>query len=142
MLNQHITDNRDIDTVLEAGEDREEMILFFSIASRDFDKDLVILKKVFHQLEQMTQSENVYKFSERATLAAGWWFYDVSLKRDSIQRMFQLLLPNSIYENKKAATVNIVDTLQDKIKKDGSDARIKMFGDIPAAAGLWSWLLR
>lgn len=57
MLNQYITDNRDIDTVLEAGEDREEMILFFSIASRDFDKDLVILKKVFHQLEQMTQSE-------------------------------------------------------------------------------------
>ncbi len=126
--------------MLEAGEDREEMILFFSIPSRDFDKDLVILKKVLHQLEQMTQSENAYKFSERATLAG--WFYDVSLKRDFIQRMFQLLLHYGNHKNKKAATMNIVDTLQEQIKKDGSDARIKRFGDIPAAAGLWSWLLR
>lgn len=143
LLNQYITHNRDIDIVLEAGEDEEEMILFFSIASIDFDKDLVILKKVLHQYEQMTHSENAYKFSERATLAAGWWFYDVSLKRDFIQKMFQLLLPYSIqHKNKKAATMKIVDTFQDQIKKDGSDARIKMFGDIPVAAGLWSWLLR
>jgi hypothetical protein len=129
--------------VLEAEEDQEEMILFFSIASRDFDKDLVILKKVLHQFEQMTHSENAYKFSERATLAAGWWFYDVSLKRNFIQRMFQLLLPYNVHhKNKKTATIKIVDTFQDRIKKDGSDARIKMFGDIPVAAGLWIWLLR
>jgi hypothetical protein len=87
----YITDKQDIDIVLEAGEDKEEMILFFSIVSRDFDKDLVILKKVLHQFEQMTHLQNAYKFSEKATLAAGWWFYDVSLKRDLIQRMFQLL---------------------------------------------------
>jgi hypothetical protein len=55
----------------------DEMIPFFSIASRDFDQDLVILKKVLHQFEQRTHSENAYKFSERATLAAGWWFYDM-----------------------------------------------------------------
>jgi hypothetical protein len=55
--------------VLEAGEDKEEMIPFFSIASREFDKDLDILKKVLHQFEQMTHSENAYKLSERATLA-------------------------------------------------------------------------
>jgi hypothetical protein len=79
--------------VLEAGEDKEEMIPFFSIASRDFDKDLVILKKVLHQFEQRTHSENAYKFSERATLAAGWWFYDIFFKRDFIQMVFQLLLP-------------------------------------------------
>jgi hypothetical protein len=68
-----------MDAVLEAGEDKEEMIPFFSIASKDFDKDLVILKKVLHQFEQRTHSENAYKFSQRATLAAGWWFYDVIL---------------------------------------------------------------
>jgi hypothetical protein len=48
------------------------MIPFFSIASRDFDKDLIILKKVLHQFEQKTHSENAYKFSERAILDAGW----------------------------------------------------------------------
>ena|SRR6187200_2820065 len=121
----------------------EEMIPFFSIASKNFDQDLVILKKVLHQFEQRTHSENAYKFSERATLAAGWWFYDVFFKRDFVQKIFQLLLPpNYSQKNKKAATLKIVDTFQDQIKKNGSDARIKMFGDIPIAAGWWSWLLR
>jgi len=84
-----------------------------------------------------------YRFSERATLAAGWWFYDVSLTRNFIQRVFQLLLPYNIqHKNKKAATLKIVDTFQDQIKKNGSDARIKMYGDIPLAAGWWSWLLK
>jgi hypothetical protein len=113
----------------------DEMIPFLSIASRDFDKDLIILKKVLHQFEQRTHSENAYKFSERATLAAGWWFYEVFFKRDFVQKIFQLLSrPNFLHKNKKAATIKIVDTFQDQIKKNGSDARIKMFGDIPFAA--------
>jgi hypothetical protein len=69
--------------------------------------------------------------------------YDVSLTRNFIQRVFQLLLPYNIkHKNKKAATLKIVDTFQDQIKKNGSDARIKMFGDIPVPAGWWSWLLK
>jgi hypothetical protein len=130
-----VLDNRD------NNHDIDEMIPFFSIASRDFDKELVILKKVLHQFEQRTHSENAYKFSEKATLAAGWWFYDVFFKRDFVQKIFQLLMPaNSLHKNKKAATLKIVDTFQEQIKKNGSDARIKMFGDIPVAAGSWSWL--
>ena len=121
----------------------DEMIPFFSIASRDFDQDLVILKKVLHQFEQRTHSENAYKFSERATLAAGWWFYDVFFNRDFIQNIFELLLPHNFsHNNKKAATIKIVDTFQDQIKKNGSDARIKVFGDIPFATPWWSWLFR
>ena len=84
-----VLDNRDNN---QAKEDDNEMIPFFSIASRDFDKDLAILKKVLYQFEQRTHS--AYKFSERATLlAAGWWFYDVFFKRDFIRKIFQLLLP-------------------------------------------------
>ena len=45
------------------------------------------------------------------------------------------------HRNKKAATIKIVGTFQDQIKKNGSDARIKMYGDVPVAAGWWSWLL-
>lgn len=124
-------------------QDYDEMIPFFSIASKNFDQDLVILKKVLHQFEQRTHSENAYKFSERATLAAGWWFYDVFFKRDFVQKIFQLLLPpNYSHKNKKAARLKIVDIFQDQIKKNGSDARMKMFGDTPIAAGWWSWLLR
>jgi hypothetical protein len=83
-----VLDNSD-----KQGEDSDEMIPFFNIASREFEKDLVILKKVLHQFEQRTHSENAYKFSERATLAAGWWFYDVFFKFDFVQRIFQQLLP-------------------------------------------------
>jgi hypothetical protein len=45
------------------------------------------------------------------------------------------LSPNISHRDKKAATLKIVDIFQDQIKKNGSDARIKMFGDIPFAAG-------
>jgi hypothetical protein len=123
----------------------DEMIPFFSIASKDFDQDLTILKKVLHQFEQRTHSENAYKFSQRATLAAGWWFYDVFFKRDFVQKIFQLVLTPGFppSNDKKAAAIKIVvDTFQDQIKKNGSDARIKMFGDIPFATGWWSWLFR
>jgi hypothetical protein len=121
----------------------ETMIPFFSIASRDFDQDLTILKKVLHQFEQKTHSENAYKFSQKATLAAGWWFYEVFFKPDFVQKIFQLILSPGISPNdRKAARLKIVDTFQDQIKKDGSDARIKMFGDIPFATPWWSWLLR
>jgi hypothetical protein len=121
----------------------DEMIPFFSIASKDFEQDLIILKKVLHQFEQRAHSENAYKFSQRATLAAGWWFYDVFFKRDFVQKIFQLVLPPGFPPNdKKAAAIKIVDTFQDQIKKNGSDARIKMFDDIPFATAWWSWLFR
>jgi hypothetical protein len=55
------------------------------------------------------------------------------------QKQCGLTFPSN---NKKAATIKIVDTFQDQIKKNGSDARIKMFGDIPFATPWWSWLFR
>jgi hypothetical protein len=59
------------------------MIPFFGVASRDFDKDLIILKKVLYQFEQRTHSENAYKFSQRATLLAavdgGFMMYSLNV---------------------------------------------------------------
>jgi len=110
----------------------EEMIPFFTVASKDFDEDLTILKKVLYQFEQRTHSENAYKFSQRATMAAGWWFYDIFFKVDFVQKIFQICLPPGFSpHNKKAAGIKIVHMFQSQIKKNGSDARIKMFGDIP-----------
>jgi hypothetical protein len=53
-------------------DNKEEMVPFFSVASRDFERDLDILKKILYQFEQRTHSENAYIFSKRATMAAGW----------------------------------------------------------------------
>jgi hypothetical protein len=45
----------------------EEIIPFFSVASKDFEQDLIILKKILHQFEQQTYSdENAYKLGQRA----------------------------------------------------------------------------
>jgi hypothetical protein len=40
------------------------------------------IKKILYQFEQRTHSENAYIFSKRATMAAGWWFYDILFKPD------------------------------------------------------------
>jgi hypothetical protein len=131
-----------MDVVLEAGEDQYEMIPFFSMASR-LRQRLGYIEKSFTSIRAKDTFRKCFKFSERATLAAGWWFYYVSLTRNFIQRVFQLLLPYNIqHKNKKTATLKIVDTFQDQIKKNDSDARIKMYGDVPIAAGWWSWLLK
>ena len=120
----------------------EEMIPFFSIASRDFERDLGVLKKILYQFEQRTHSENAYIFSPRAEMAAGWWFYDVLLTRDFLQKIFQIILPDGFPNNKKSASIKIVDTFQEQLRKNGSEARVRMHGDMPFAAPWWSWLMR
>jgi hypothetical protein len=57
---------------MEGDAEPNEMISFLSIASREFEKDLNALKLVMNQIEKRTHSENAYRFSERAEMAAGW----------------------------------------------------------------------
>jgi hypothetical protein len=76
-------------------------------------------------------------------LAAGWWFYEVFFKPDFVQKVLQLAMPSSFPpRDKKAAAIKIVDIFQSQIKKNGSDAKIKMYGNIPIATPWWSWLFR
>ena len=47
-------------------QDYEEMIPFFSIASKNFDQNLVILKKVLHQLsKECTQKMHINSVREQ-----------------------------------------------------------------------------
>lgn len=73
---------------MEARGERNQMIPFLSIASREFEKDLNALKLVMSQLEKRTHSENAYRFSERAQMAAGWWFYDVYVTQEVLTKNF------------------------------------------------------
>jgi hypothetical protein len=129
---------------MEAGAERNQMIPFISIASREFEKDLNALKLVLSQLEKRTHSEDAYRFSERAEMAAGWWFYDVFVMPEFLQRIFQIVVPREELssQDKKSATIKLVDMFQLQLKKNGSDARVKMHGDIPFAAPWWAWLMR
>jgi hypothetical protein len=129
---------------MEASGERNQMIPFLTIASREFEKDLDAVRLVLSQLEKRTHSENAYRLSERAEMAAGWWFYDVFVTAEFLQRIFQIILPHEEFSsrNKKSATIKIVDMFQAQMNKNGSEARVKMHGDIPFAAPWWAWLMR
>jgi hypothetical protein len=129
---------------MESDAERNQMIPFLSIGSREFERDLNALKLVMNQLEKRAHSENAYRFSERAQMAAGWWFYDVFVTQEFLQKIFQIFLPQEEFasRDKKSATIKIVDMFQSQMRKNGSEARVKMHGDIPFAAPWWSWLMR
>jgi hypothetical protein len=120
---------------------RQEFFPLLSVVSNNFEKDLQIVKNVLAASEKMTHTEHAYKLSERAEMAAGWWFYDVFVTPDFLQKVFQQILPPDIHD-RKTATIKIVDAFQEQLRKYGSEAKIKIHGDIPFAAPWWAWLMR
>jgi hypothetical protein len=90
--------------------------------------------------EKMTHAENGFKLSERAEMAAGWWFYDIFVTPDFLQKLFQQLVPEGVHD-RKTATIKIVDFFQGQLRNYGSEAKIEMYGDIPFAAPWWAWLM-
>lgn len=117
------------------------MFPIFSIVSNNFEKDLDIAKRIFSGLQDMTHAQGGFKLSDRAVLAAGWWFYDIYFTPEFAKKMFETIVPPEIH-NMKGATIRIIDSLQGQLKKYGSEAKIKMHGDIPFAAPWWAWLMK
>jgi hypothetical protein len=124
------------------GASENEMIPFLTIVSNNFEQDLAAVRQVLSQFEKRVHSEGGYKLSDRAEMAAGWWFYDVFVTQEFLQRIFQATLPSGSIRDKKSATLQIVDVFQDQLKKNGSEAKVKMHGDMPFAAPWWAWLMR
>lgn len=119
----------------------QEMFPFFTVVSNNFEKDLDMINRMFSAFEKMTHTDVGFKLSERAEMAAGWWFYDVFVNEEFATKIFQTILPAGV-RDKKSATIKIVDAFQDQLRKYGSEAKIKMHGDIPFAAPWWAWLMR
>jgi hypothetical protein len=120
---------------------KEEYMPFLTVVSNNFEKDLSLVKNMLATSEKMTHAENGFKLSERAEMAAGWWFYDIFVTCDFLQKVFQQLVPEGVHD-RKTATTKIVDFFQGQLRKYGSEAKIKMHGDIPFAAPWWAWLMR
>lgn len=114
---------------------------FFTIVSNNFEKDLDVVKRIFSGFEKITHVDHGFKLSERAEMAAGWWFYDIFVTQDFAAKIFRQLIPEGV-RNKKTAAIKIIDHFQDQLRKYGSEAKIKMHGDIPFAAPWWAWLMR
>ncbi|HZT35413.1 MAG TPA: hypothetical protein VFA15_05815 [Nitrososphaera sp.] len=102
----------------------EEMLPIFSIASNNFDRDLMLVKTLFSGLEHLAQTEHGFRLSERAILAAGWWFYDVYCTPDFATNLFETVLPSGL--GTARATTKITEALQGQLLKYGSGAAIKI----------------
>jgi hypothetical protein len=111
------------------------MFPFFTVVSNNFEKDLDIVKRIFSSFEMMTHTENGFKLSERAEMAAGWWFYDIFVSENFATKIFQTILPERV-RDKKSATLKIVDAFQEQLRKYGSEAKIKMHGDLRICCAL------
>lgn len=119
-----------------------EMIPLLTVMSTNFEKDLEIIKHLLAQLEKTTHLEEVYRFSSRAEMAAGWWFYDIFVSPAFLQKLFELVLPSGASKDKKSASTKMVKMFQEQINRNGSEARVKMHGDVPFAGPWWAWLMR
>jgi len=119
----------------------QAMFPFFTIVSNNFEKDLEIIKRMFSAFEKMTHTEHGFRLSERAEMAAGWWFYDIFVNQEFATKIFQMIIPDGV-RDKKSATTRIIDSFQEQLRKYGSEAKIKMHGDLPFAAPWWAWLMR
>ena len=113
----------------------------FTIVSNSFEKDLDIVKRIFSDFGKQIHAGNGFKLSERAEMAAGWWFYDVHVTQEFASNLFQRILPTNTHD-KKTATIKIIDVFQDQLRRRGSEAKIKMHGDITFAGPRWAWLMR
>jgi hypothetical protein len=133
--------NQQILVVSEEESPRREMVPFLSVISNNFEKDLATVRKILFQLEQRSHSDNGYRLSERAEMAAGWWFYDIFVTSEFAQKIFEIFVPSKV-RSQKTATIMIVDAIQKQLKANGSEARIRMYGDKPFAAPWWAWLMK
>lgn len=117
------------------------MFPIFSIVSNNFERDLEVVRSIFYGLEKMTHTNQGFKLSDRAEQAAGWWFYDVYFNEEFARKAFEAILPPHT-RNMEDATRRIIESLQHQLQKLGSEAKIKMHGDMPFAAPWWAWLMK
>lgn len=122
-------------------DDTQQMFPIFSIVSNNFEKDLEVVMSIFSGLEKRTHTSQGFKLSNRAEQAAGWWFYDVYFTEEFARKAFEAILPPHTRDMKQA-TRRTIESLQKQFQKHGSEAKVKMHGDMPFAARWWAWLMK
>lgn len=110
----------------------------FVVASLNFERDLTILKDVLNKLEMKTNYKDSYKFAEKGQKAAGWWFYEIYCKSDFIEKAIEL----EYADNKIESERKMLEIIQDKLKQNNSNARIRLYKDKPFLSRWWIWLMR
>ncbi|HSD04560.1 MAG TPA: hypothetical protein VLB45_02270 [Nitrosopumilaceae archaeon] len=108
----------------------------FVVASQNFERDLSILKDILNQLELKTSRKDSYKFAEKGQKAAGWWFYEIYCKSDFMDEIIASEAADKIESDRK-----VLEIIQDKLKQNNSNARIRLYKDKPFLSRWWIWLM-
>ena len=114
-------------------------IPIFNISSKDFEKDLIILKKIMNSFELKVHIKKGYKFSPEAQFAMGWWFYEIFVTMEFIEKLVQF---EHIHNPKIKYEGDIMNLIQKQLKQNGSNAKIKNISDSSLFRKYWTWLLK
>lgn len=114
-------------------------IPIFNVSSKDFEKDLTILRKIMNSFELKVHIKNGYKFSSEAQFAMGWWFYEIFVKAEFIKKIVQF---EHNYNTKIKDELDIMNVIQIQLKQKGSKAKIKNISDPFLFRKYWIWLLK
>jgi len=111
----------------------------FVIASQDVDKDTPLLRRIFEELQKDANYQQGYTFSDMGTLAAGWWFYEIYLKPEFVEKVIQA---KSVMGKKVKNEKDILEIIQVNLKQNGCGARIRLYKDKPLFVRWWKWILK
>ena len=111
----------------------------FVVASRDFERDLMMLKDLLNQLQNKTNIKDGYKLSEKGQMAAGWWFYEIFLKPEFVEKIIQT---KGILDKEVKNEIDILEIIQVNLKQSGGGAKIRLYKDKPFLIRWWKWILK
>jgi hypothetical protein len=111
----------------------------FVVASKDVDKDATILRKILEELQKETNYQQGYTISDKGTLAAGWWFYEVFLKPEFVEKIIQ---SKNAMGKKIKNERDILEIIQDGLTQNASSARVRLYKDKPLFIRWWKWILK
>ena len=83
--------------------------------------------------------KNGYKFSSDAKLAMGWWFYEIFVKIEFFKKLVKM--EHQINPKIKDER-DVVELIQNQVKKSGSKARVKLVSKPSIFTKYWTWLLK
>jgi hypothetical protein len=111
----------------------------FVVASQDFERDLMILKDILDQLQSKTNIKDAYKLGEKGQIAAGWWFYEIFLKPEFIEKIVE----KEDLEGEKPKNERVVlGIIHNNLKQSRSNAKIRLYADKPFLIRWWKWILK
>ena len=111
----------------------------FVVASKDVDKDTAFLRTILDELQKETNYQQGYTISDKGTLAAGWWFYEIFLKPEFVEKIIQ---SKNAMGKKIKNERDILEIIQEGLTQNASGAKVRLYKEKPLFIRWWKWILK